>query len=126
VQRCHGPRRLQDSDDDDDSQHCSVPVPCQGKLGGLWQTGQLAWVTDSPDGMASRRIVGASASVIFPCTIKSRRWQAVVKQVDKGCCEFCVTVGTVTRTAGILIHGRLKALAVNLSQPSGQLWLHAG
>jgi len=27
--------------------------------------------------VASRRIVGASASVIFPCTIKSRRWQAI-------------------------------------------------
>ena len=28
--------------------------------------------------------------------------------------EFCITVGTVTRTAGILIHSRLKQLAVNL------------
>jgi len=49
--------------------------------------------------------------------------------VDKGCSEFCVIVGTVTRTAGILIHivgWRLKTLAVNLSQPSGQLWLYAG
>jgi len=27
----------------------------------------------SPDGMASSRIVGVSASVIFTCTIKSRR-----------------------------------------------------
>jgi len=32
--------------------------------------------TDRPYGVASRRIVGASASVIFPCTIKSRRWRA--------------------------------------------------
>jgi len=56
------------------------------------------WGTDSPDGVASRRIVGASASVIFPCTIKSRRWQAVMEEVDKGCSEVCVTVGTVTRT----------------------------
>ena len=39
-------------------------------------------------------------------------------EVDKGCREFCITVGTVTRTAGILIHSRLKALAVNLSWPS--------
>jgi len=30
--------------------------------------------TDSLDGVASRWIVGASASVIFPCTIESRRW----------------------------------------------------
>jgi len=38
------------------------------------------------------------------------------------------TVGTVTRTAGagILIHSRLEALAVNLSQPSTRLWLYAG
>jgi len=44
----------------------------------------------------------------------------------KGWSEFCVTVGTVTRTASILIHSRLKALAINLSQPSGWLWLYAG
>jgi len=30
--------------------------------------------TDSPDGVEYRQIDGASASVIFPCTIKSRRW----------------------------------------------------
>ena len=42
---------------------------------------------------------------------------------DKGCSEFCITVGTVTRTASVLIHSRLKALAVNLS---GRLWLYAG
>ena len=47
-------------------------------------------------------------------------------EVDKGCSEFRVSVGTVTRTASILIHSQLKALAVNLSQPSGRLWLHAG
>ena len=47
-------------------------------------------------------------------------------EVDKGCREFCVTVGTVTRTAGILIHSRLKVLAVNLNQPFGRLWLYAG
>jgi len=41
------------------------------------------------------------------------------------------TVGTVTRTAGagILIHSRLEALAVNLSQPSTEpnnpRWLKA-
>ena len=40
--------------------------------------------TDSLDGVASRWIVGASASVIFPCTIQSRRWRAVMEEVDKG------------------------------------------
>jgi len=44
--------------------------------------------TDSVDGVD----FGASASVIFPCTIKSRRWQAMMEEVDKGCSEFCVTV----------------------------------
>ena len=44
--------------------------------------------TDSADGVASRRIVSASASVIFPCTINSRRWRAVMEEVDKGCSEF--------------------------------------
>ena len=47
-------------------------------------------------------------------------------EVDKRCSEFCVTVGTATRTAGILIHVRLQALAVNLSQPSSRLLLYAG
>jgi len=40
--------------------------------------------TDSPDWVASSRIVGASASVIFACAIKSRRWRAVMEEVDKG------------------------------------------
>jgi len=40
--------------------------------------------TDSPDWVASSRIVGASASVIFGCAIKSRKWRAVMKEVDKG------------------------------------------
>ena len=62
--------------------------------------------TDSLDGVAFRRIGGASASVIFHCTIKSRRWQAVIEEVDKECSDFCITVDTVTRTAGILIHSR--------------------
>ena len=73
-----------------------------------------------------RQIVGASASVIFPCSTKSRRWRAIMEEVDKGCIEFCVTAGTATRSAGILIHSRLKALAVNLSRPFGRLvvcWL---
>jgi len=35
------------------------------------------------------------------------------------CSEFLITVGSVIRTTGILIHSRLKVLAVNLSQPSG-------
>jgi len=52
----------------------------------------------SLDGMASRWIVSASGSVLLPCTIKSRRWQAVMEEVDKGCSEFCVTVDTVTGT----------------------------
>ena len=57
--------------------------------------------TGSPDGVSSRRIVGASASVIFPCSIKSRRWRAIMEEVDEGRSEFCVTVG-----ASILIHSR--------------------
>jgi len=41
-----------------------------------------------------------------------------MEEVDKGCSEFCVAVGTVTRITSILIYSRLKALAVNLSCPS--------
>ena len=51
--------------------------------------------TDNPDRVASRRIVSASASVVFPCTIKPRRWQTVMEEVDKICSEFCIIVGTV-------------------------------
>ena len=116
------------------SQHYSVPVPSQDKWGRLWQKGHLAqkWGndggggTDSPDGAASRRTVHASASVIFHCTIRSRRWRAIMEEVDKGCSEFCITVGTVTRTASILIHSRLQELAVSLSRLSSRLWLYAG
>jgi len=36
-----------------------------------------------------------------------------MEEVDKGFSEFCATVGTVTRTVSILIHSRLKALALN-------------
>ena len=54
---------------------------------------------------------GMSASVIFPCSIESRRLQALVEEVGKGCSEFCIV--------GILIHSRLEALAVHLSRPSG-------
>jgi len=43
-------------------------------------------------------------------------------EFDKGCSEFCITVGTVTRTAVIRIHSWLKALPVNVSWPSGLLW----
>jgi len=58
-----------------------VPVPSQGKLGGLRQEQHLAqkWGDDgggsliSLDGLAPSWIVGVYASVIFPCTIKSRR-----------------------------------------------------
>jgi len=74
--------------------------------------------TDIQDEVASRRIVSASASVVFPCIIKSRRRCAVIEEVDKGCYKFCITIGTATRTAGILIHSQLKALAVNLSRPA--------
>jgi len=44
-----------------------------------------------------------------------------MEQVDKGRSQFCITVGTVTSTADILIDSWLKALAVDLSRPSGQL-----
>jgi len=70
---------------------------------------------DSLNEMVSRQIVTVSASVIFPCTIKSSRWRAVMEEVDKGCSEFCLTVGTMTRTASVLICSRLKSLVVNLS-----------
>jgi len=43
-------------------------------------------------------------------------------KVNTGCSEFCITVGTATRNASILIHSQLKALAVNLSRH----WLYAG
>jgi len=43
-----------------------------------------------------------SASVIFTRTRKSTRWRAIMEEVDKGCREFCTTVGTVTRTASIV------------------------
>ena len=82
--------------------------------------------TDSPDGVAHRQIVGASASVLFTCTIKSRRWREEMDEVNKGCSEFCVTVGIVTRTAGIQIHSWLKAPAVNFSRTSGRLGLYVG
>ena len=36
-------------------------------MGGWWR-----WALVSPDGVAPSRMVGVSASVIFPCTIKSR------------------------------------------------------
>ena len=45
-------------------------------------------------------------------------------KINKQCSEFCVTVGTVTSTASIVIDSRLKVLAVNLSRPSGWLWLY--
>jgi len=56
------------------------------------------------------------------CVINSRRWQSVMEEDDKGYSKFCVTFVTATRTAGILIHSRLKVLAVNLSWPSGRLF----
>ena len=56
--------------------------------------------TNSLDWVVCRWTVCASASVIFPCTIKSIRWRAVMEEVDKRCSKFCVTVGTATRMAG--------------------------
>ena len=41
--------------------------------------------TDGPSGVESGRIVSASAFVIFVCTIKSRRWQAVMEEASTGC-----------------------------------------
>jgi len=37
------------------------------KMGGWWR-----WALVSPDGVAPSWMVGVSASVIFPCTIKYR------------------------------------------------------
>jgi len=58
-----------------------MPVPSQDKVGGLQQEGRPAqkWVDDgggsliSPDGVAPIRMVGMSASALYPCTTKSRR-----------------------------------------------------
>ena len=50
-----------------------------------------------------------------------------MEEVDKGCSEFCATVGTVTRTVSILIHSQLKALALNFSAGHPvNFWLFAG
>jgi len=64
------------------TQHDSVPVPSQDKLGGLLQEGHLAIKIGvyegggavSSDGVVSTWTVGASASIIFPCSTKSRRF----------------------------------------------------
>jgi len=106
-----------------------VPVPREGcnRKGTRckkWE-GNGGGGTNSPHGVAFRWFVGASASVVFPCTVESRRWRAIMEEVDEGCREFWVTIGTITRTAGILIHSRLKVLAVNLSQIFRQLSLYA-
>ena len=42
-----------------------------------------------------------------------------MEEVDRVSSEFYITVGTITRTAGILLQSRLKVLAVNLSWPTG-------
>ena len=68
------------------------------------------WSTDNPDGVASIRIVGASASVIFPCSIKSTRWQAVMEEVDKGCSEFCATASW---RHGVVVSGVRRKNKVN-------------
>ena len=114
--------------DTDGSASAKTPGPSPDKLAGLWQKGHSTqkWRDDGvpmgwrPDALSVR------LPVIFPCTTKSRRWQAITQEVDKGCSEFCVTVGTVTRNASILIHRLLKAMVVNLSWPSGRLWLYTG
>jgi len=46
---------------------------------------------DSPDRVSVRLL-------FIPCIV---RWRTVVDEVDKGCSEFCITVGTVTRTDSI-------------------------
>ena len=92
------------------SKHHLVPVPSQDRWEGCSRKG----IRHENGGMMevghrqSRRIVGASASAVLPCSIKSRRWRAIMEEVDKGCSKFCITVGTATRTAGILIHGQVK------------------
>jgi len=57
---------------------------CGGK--GIWQKmgNDGGGGIDSLDGVASSWIVGASASIV-PSTIKSRRWRAIMKEVDEGC-----------------------------------------
>jgi len=94
---------------------------------GIWHKNGVMMGVGAPIVQMGRcPAVHASASVIFHCTIRSRRWRAIMEEVDKGCSEFCITVGTVTRTASILIHSRLQELAVNLSRLSSRLWLYAG
>jgi len=64
------------------TEYDSVPVPSQDKLGGLQQEWHLAIKMGGyggvgaviSDGVASTRTVGASASIIFPCSTKSRRF----------------------------------------------------
>ena len=46
--------------------------------------------------MAPRLIIGASASAIFPCTTKSRRWRAVMEEVDEGCLVILPWVSAVS------------------------------
>jgi len=99
-----------------------VPVPRQDKLGEgfvedkkplkwwMMEVGalivQMSW---HPDGL-----LVYLPFVIFPCTIKSTRWRAIMEEVYKGCSEFCGYCDQDCRHTD-----RLKALAVNLSQPSG-------
>jgi len=71
--------------------------------------------TNNLDEVESRRIIGAYASVSVCCTTKSRRLRAIMKVVDEGCSEFCITVGTVTWTVGILICCQLKLSGCYLS-----------
>jgi len=65
--------------------------------------------TDSLDGVVSGPVVSVPASVIFPCTIKSRRLQVKMEEVDKWCSEFCITVATANR-------GPIYKISYDLSQ----------
>ena len=72
------------------TQHDSVqPVPSHDNLGGLRQEGHPVIKMGgyggrgavSSDRVVSTRTVGASASIIFPCSTKSRRlsrWRAII------------------------------------------------
>ena len=60
--------------------------------------------TDILDGMASRWIVGAPVSVIFPCTMKSRRWRATVEVVE------AVVAPTLYVVVGLVVAASLLVL----------------
>jgi len=111
-------------------------VPGQDKLGGLRQKGirRKKWddggeCTDGVDGVTSRQMVGASASVIFPCIIKSR-WWAVMEEVNDAILvqEVCLRNSKYCDRVYHYQHTDLWSVkgAVNLIWPSSWLWLYAG